>query len=352
MPTTPDQAAIKRATLAAHKAVEQLDHLALRDLQALYKQAAEELQARIAAHAGPEGNIALQELQSVLAQVNARLRELGQARDALLNESLYKAADLGVAPYASVAGFGVSAGTTVANDALNFVRNFVAANGLQLSDRIWRLDRHARDLVVNQLEMSIIQGHGAGQAAREFLARGVPVSAEVAAKIGAANATAIGKDVASALMRDAGSPMDNAMRLFRTEINRAHGEAYMMGGEKSPFFGGWRFLLSPAHPKPDICDLLSTQNLHGLGPGVYPNRAQCPWPAHPNTLSFVEIVFKDEVTAEDEAGKETPLEALARLTHAQRIGALGKGKAEIFGEGKLRQGMIRTPLASVRKRVA
>ncbi|MDD2706347.1 MAG: hypothetical protein PHU07_13600, partial [Acidocella sp.] len=238
------------------------------------------------------------------------------------------------------------------NDALNFVRNFVAADGLQLSDRIWRLDRHARDLVVNQLEMSIIQGHGAGQAAREFLARGVPVSAEVTAKVGAANATAIGKDVASALMRDAGSPMDNAMRLFRTEINRAHGEAYMMAGEKSPFFGGWRYLLSPAHPKPDICDLLSTQNLHGLGPGVYPNRAKCPWPAHPNTLSFVEIVFKDEVTAEDKAGKETPLEALARLTPAQRIGALGQGKTEIFDAGKLRQGMIRTPLSSVKKRVA
>jgi hypothetical protein len=345
------QATIKRATLAAHKAVEQLDAGALKDLQALYKQAAADLAERIAAHAGPEGNVALQELQSVLAQVNARIRELGQARDALLNESLYAAADLGVKPYAAAAAIDVSTGMRVSNEALNFVRTFVAADGLQLSDRIWRLDRHARDLVVNQLERSIIQGHGAGQAAHEFLARGVPVPADIIAKTGAANANAIGRDVASALMRDAGSPMDNAMRLFRTEINRAHGEAYMMGGEKTMGFAGWRYLLSPAHPKSDICDLLSTQNLHGLGPGVYPSRAKTPWPAHPNTLSFVEIVFKDEITAEDRAGKETPIEALARLTPAQRIGALGQGKAEIFDEGKLRQGMIRTPLASVKKRV-
>ena len=351
MPTTPDQAAIRRATLAAHKSVEQLDGQALKDLQALYQQAAEDLQARIAAHAGMDGNIALQEMQSLLAQVNARVSELGQARDTLLNENLYQAADLGVKPYAAAAAADTGAGMGVADEALNFVRTFVAADGLQLSDRIWRLDRHARDLVVNQIEQSIIEGHGASQAAREFLARGAPVTEDILAKTGAANANAIGKNVASALMRNAGSPMDNAMRLFRTEINRAHGEAYMAAGEQVQGFAGFRFLLSPAHPKPDICDLLSTQNLHGLGPGVYPSRAQCPWPAHPNTLSFIETVLESAITAGDQAGKETPIEALARLSPEQRAGALGKGKSDIFDEGKLRQGMIRTPLATVKKRI-
>lgn len=125
----------------------------------------------------------------------------------------------------------------------------------------------------------------------------------------------------------------------------------MMGGEDHPDFGGWRFLLSPAHPEPDICDLLSRQNLHGLGPGVYPSREKLPWPAHPNTLSFVEIVFKDEIGAADKAGKETPLQALARLTPEQRAGALGKGKADLFDEGRLTQGMIRAPLGAVQQRV-
>ena len=42
---------------------------------------------------------------------------------------------------------------------------------------------------------------------------------------------------------------------------------------------------------------------------------------------------------------------LARLTPEQRAGVLGEGKAEIFDEGKLTQGMIRTPLSRIRARV-
>jgi hypothetical protein len=88
-----------------------------------------------------------------------------------------------------------------------------------------------------------------------------------------------------------------------------------------------------------------------LGEGVYPNREKLPWPAHPNTLSFVEIVFKDEISAEDKAGKESPLQALARLTPAQRQGVLGKNKADVFDAGKLTQGMIRAPWRAVQKRI-
>ncbi len=47
----------------------------------------------------------------------------------------------------------------------SIVRRFVAEDGLQLSDRAWRLDRHARDIIVNAIEMAVIQGHGATQAA-------------------------------------------------------------------------------------------------------------------------------------------------------------------------------------------
>ena len=119
----------------------------------------------------------------------------------------------------------------------------------------------------------------------------------------------IGREAAGLLTGNGGA-MDNAMRVFRTEINRAHGEAYMAGGEGKPYFGGWRYLLSPQHPEPDICDLLATQNLHGLGQGVYPDRERCPWPAHPNTLSFVVMVFDEDVSDADRAGRETALQAL------------------------------------------
>lgn len=99
------------------------------------------------------------------------------------------------------------------------------------------------------------------------------------------------------------------------------------------------------------CDLLAAQNLHGLGPGVYPDRERCPWPAHPNTLSFVVMVFAEEVTEADRAGKETTLQALQRLAPEVRDGALGKTKAAYFDQGLLRTGMIRAPLRAVSARL-
>lgn len=349
------RAHIKRATHLAQRAVQRLDAETAQALIDLYTDQAAAIQTRIAAHAGPDGNVALQELRSLLDQVEGVLRGLVAERDALLKEALGLAAEYGARPVLGAvldtgAVVSTAASMAVSTGALHFVQTFIAEDGLQLSDRIWRLDRGARDKIVNAMESAIIQGHGAGQAAREFLARGDGVPADVANKLNAANAAAL-STTARETMTGAGSPLDNAMRLFRTEINRAHGEAYMMGGADHPDFGGWRFLLSPQHPEPDICDLLSRQNLHGLGPGVYPSREQLPWPAHPNTLSFVEIVFKDEVTAADAAGKETPMTALARLTPAQRVGVLGRGKAEIYDAGKLTQGMIRAPLGAIKERL-
>ncbi len=363
--TDPVQAAIKRATLAAQQEVTKLDAAALEELQQLYQQAADDIAQRIAAQAGRDGNVMLSELQSVLAQVQARLKELAAARNALLNETIARGAELGTQPLMATtlspalphAGGGSVAGVltraaamTINHEALQFVRTFIGADGLQLSDRIWRLDRHARDVVVNHIEQAIIQGHGAAQAARELLAQGQSVPAEVADKMGAGNAQAMGK-AAGELLTGQGSPMDNAMRLMRTELNRAHGTAYAKGALAHPDAAGVKFLLSPSHPKPDICDLLSTQNLHGLGAGVYPNIEASGWPAHPNTLSFLMIVFKDEVTAEDRAGKETSMQALARLTPEQRRGALGANKAEVFDQGKMSKGMIRSKWSAVQKRI-
>lgn len=350
------RAAIKRATLAAQRDMDALDSRSLNALKGIYQQALADIQDRIRAHAGADDNLALQELQSLLAQVNARLAELARARDMLLDEKLNEAASLGVQPFTATVGatppaLTVPAGMKINQDAVRFVKRFIAADGLQLSDRIWRLDYHAREAVTSAIEQAVIQGHGAVQAARDFLARGEAVPGDIAAKMNAANAGKIGKAAAEALTGESGSPMDNAMRLFRTEINRAHGEAYIKGALDHPDAAGVRFLLSPAHPAPDICDLHSTANLYGLGPGVYPNRETCPWPAHPNTLSYVEVVFKDEVSAEDRAGKETPMQALDRLSPAQQRGVLGAHKHEAFKEGKLTPGMIKSKWSSVRARI-
>ncbi len=344
-----ESASIRRATRAAQRSVERLDAEALDDLERIYRQAAAEIAAAIEGHAGADGNLMLSELQSVLAQVNGQIRQIAYQRDVLLMEALAHAASLGTEPLAAV--LGTSAMMRVNDVALAFVRNFIAADGLQLSDRIWRLDRQARDLVSNAIEMAVIQGHGAAQAARELLARGLPVAEEIQGKMGEASAGKIAGEAAG-ILTGKGGPMDNAMRLMRTEINRAHGTAYMMGSGEHPDVVGFRYLLSPAHPEHDICDLLSTQNLYGLGEGVYPkDKIDGVWPAHPNTLSFVVAVFKDEVTDADRAGKETPMEALARLSSEQRQGVLGVNKANAYDDGKIRQGMIRAPWRAVQRRI-
>lgn len=344
---TPEQAAIRRATRLAQVAVVALDADALEALRRAYRSAAADMKALIAAYAGPDDAVRLAQLRDLLRQVEARLVRLAVEQGNTLNAGLALAAQYGARVWA-----GTDAATMmrVSGEALELVQAFVAADGLQLSDRIWRVDRQAREAVTQAVERAVIEGESALQAAQRFLARGEAVPAELARKLGAPSAGKLGA-TAAAQLTGQGSALDNAMRVMRTEINRAHGEAYMAGGEDKPYFGGWRFKLSAAHPEHDICDLYATQNAYGLGPGVYPSRQRCPWPAHPNTISFVEIVFKDEITEADRAGKETPMQALARMSPEVRRGVLGKNKAEAFDAGQLTQGMIRARWRDVERRV-
>ena len=357
---TPEKAAIRRATVQAQQAVTRLDAAGAKALARAYAMAAEEIRRQVeAAGGGAAGTVTIEALRGLLAEVESRLARVARVRDDLLAEGLQKAAQYGArvwdaaewgAPAAVAVEVVSPAAMAVSETAVRVVNEFVAADGLQLSDRLWRIDRGAREAVTQAIERAVIEGHSAAQAARAFLARGEAVPAAVAEKMRGPVGGTIGREAAGLLTGNGGA-MDNAMRVFRTEINRAHGEAYMAGGEGKPYFGGWRYLLSPAHPEPDICDLLATQNLHGLGKGVYPSRAKCPWPAHPNTLSFVEIVFKDEIGEAERAGRETPLQALARLSPETRRGVLGKTRGELFDAGLLTQGMIRAPVAAVKKRV-
>ncbi len=350
-PRLAEHARIKRATRAAQRATDLLDERTLDQVEAMYQRAAAELRERIAAHRGGDGNLGLAELQAILAQVTDRLRALAVERDRLLGIALDQAATNGVDAFRDSAALDTLALARIHDEAVTAVRSFIAADGLQLSDRLWRLDRGAREKITGAIEQAIIQGHGAAQAAREFIAQGRPVPEDVREKMDDADAEATARAAGNLLVRGEGNAQDQALRVFRTEINRAHGIAYQRGVAAHPDTIGTRFLLSPQHPKPDICDLLSTQNIHGLGPGVYPH-GKSPWPAHPNTLSYEEVVFRDEVSAADKAGKETPTAALARLSPAQRLGVLGPGKLALYEQGKLTVGMIRAPLGAAEQRAA
>lgn len=359
------EAAIRRASQQARNAMQEVDRANVDALLAMYADTAEHVKAAIAARADASDTVPREQLQNLLRQIEDIVLELGQRRDAMLMDGLTQAADLGVRPYTmqGVAAVGGSVGgemaqavldsaaaMRVSEEAVQFVQSFQAADGLTLSDRLWRLDLGAKETLQRTISNAVVQGWSASRAAAELAFAGQAVSADVQGNLTRSGVLGLQR-MADLLLTGDGGEVWKADRVMRTEINRAHGEAYMAGAVKAPSFAGFKFLLSPRHPKPDICDLLATQNLHGLGKGVYPTREKTPWPAHPNTLSFLQVVFKGDVTDADRAGKETELQALQRMAPDVREGVLGVTKAEYFDQGLLRKGMLRSTLKAVEARL-
>jgi len=343
------RASIKRASKKARADLRRLDAQALADLDRAYREAARQIAADIEAYAGSDGRVGLNALRQLQAQVETRIVQLAEERNRQLAFGFDQAAAAGSAPFAAVVDAGVL--MQVNHDAVQFVRHFMAEDGLQLSDRIWRIDRHTSEVVGSAIEQAVIQGHSASQAADDFLRRGERIPADVLSKMSKADAARIGREAGRALLHDDGSPRSNAMRLFRTEINRAHGEAYQAAAFEHPDTIGTRFLLSPNHRQQDICDMHARVNRYGLGPGVYP-KGKNPWPAHPNTISFTEVVFSDEVSASDKSGKETRIDFLKKQPPGLRASILGgQKKRAAFDAGHIPENAIATPWKTIKKRL-
>lgn len=348
-PRTSTKAKIKRASAAAQREATSLVNRDLKQLRKVYAQAAAELKSQIHAHQNGQGLLTIEVLQPLLNDVNKRIELLGQDRDQLLNKGMQANADAGTKPFAGVPEMSADL-ARVSHEAVQFVQTFVAADGLQLSDRLWRLDRYARETIGEALEQSIIQGYSATRAAQELLERGQPVPADLAKKMGSARAEALGRIPGQVLMTGENSAYYQAERVFRTEINRAHVEAYRNSAYEHPEVIGTKFLLSPRHPKRDICDMHASANIYGLGPGVYP-KGKSPLPAHPNTLSYEVVVFADEVTKEDRAGRETRVDWLKNQPAGQQISILGPNKANLLQRDLLKENEINAPWSVVRKRI-
>ena len=358
--TAATRAAIKRASQQARNGMQQLDDRMLDALIGMYTETANEVRAAIRSRVDGSDMVPVSQLRDLLRQIEDIVDGLSARRDALLTQGLESAAALGVAPYTlqgvgatGIAGQAVlqsAAAMQVNQAAVEFVQNFVAADGLKLSDRLWRLNQGAKEVLGRAIGQAVVAGWDASKAAAQFMYSGQAVSLDVKLRLKGAKVDSLLR-TADLLTGDGGEAW-KADRVFRTEINRAHGTAYMAGAEQTPGFAGFRFLLSPMHPKPDICDLLASQNLYGLGQGVYPTAKDCPWPAHPNTLSFVEMVFADEITAADRADKETVTDAMGRMSADVREGILGVQKAELYDAGKVKPWMIRSPLYAVKERLS
>lgn len=96
----------------------------------------------------------------------------------------------------------------------------------------------------------------------------------------------------------------HATVVTRHETNEAFKKAHMDAGEKKDWIVGYRWNLSKSHPRPDICDILATQDLYGLGPGGY-SKDKVPETPHPQDMCFLTDIIDPEKlpgTAAQETG--------------------------------------------------
>jgi len=345
---TATPAQIRRATGEAQARLRDLDARATADLRRIYEQAAADIEARIREAAG-SGNLVREErLQHLRDQVQQRVAALSGERGDLLDQHLSEAAQQGTEPWSGAVEGNLQ---SIADDAVAFVRTFEASDGLQLSDRLWRLDRGANQAVRQVLENAVVQGHSASRAAADLVAQGEAVPESMQRTIDAARADTVAPRAADALLQGDRAPYENARRVFRTELGRAHNAAFEQAAFEHPDVIGTKFTLSPRHPRRDICDLHASANRYGLGPGVYP-QGRNPYPAHPNTFSFIQPVFADEVSEDDRQNVEHPVDWLKRQPADLQAEVLGgQAKQRAFAQGLIGEGAINTPWRVIRQRL-
>ncbi len=347
MTTAQTRARIKNATKSAQKNVLTLDRRYLSDLKNLYFNARDLIVSDIRAYAFGAESIRLDVLRQLLEQIDTRLAALNASRDELLGAGLREASGIGVGVWSTEINVGRL--SVLSDDAVRFVVSFVADDGIQLSERLWRLNNSATELVNRAVTQAVVRGQGASEAASEFVERGRPVPQDLRINMAAAQVSSVSTAASSALI-DADSAYANALRVFRTEINRAYGVAYRESAFEHPDVVGTRFLLSPRHPRVDVCDMHANVNRYGLGSGVYP-RGKSPWPAHPDTLSFEEAVFNDEISAEDRGGKINRIDWLLGRSYNDQTAILnGRNKARLLRSGHLRENQILTTWEKLKPR--
>jgi hypothetical protein len=299
---------------------------------------------------GPDGRIAPTALPTLRAFLEQRLSRFDDRWRTLLDDGLRAAAKIGASLLELVGRTGGDA--EVVGQVIEAIRAQRMADGLVLSDRIWRTSQSTRETLRAAIEGAVARGESAAQATARLLRDGLPVPSNLQADVALATAGRIGRHILSLLQDEApGSPDYLLHRLLRTEINRAYTESYVATVAQHPDVIGVRFNLSPQHPRTDICDLYASANLHGLGPGVYPP-GEHPYPAHPNTISYLTTVFRDEVTEADRASKQSAFDWVATLpAHVQDDVLGGTRKGAAFRAGLLQPADLRLPWYAIAARL-
>lgn len=268
------QEQIQTSTQKALKKMGVVEKQHLDSLIKVYEKAAGEMQKAML-NIGTSGKpLGVGEMPAVLNQVEQILKVLKQKRDQLVISGLETSA-ITAAQYMPLDKQQIQ---SVAVSAVDFVQNFVAEDGLQLSNRLWRVDKNTQETLAQTIQTAIIKGMDASNATNAILAMPDVLS----------------NTLSDAMLKNKGNPRAQIERLVQTEMQRAYHVAYEQSAAKAPGVVGFRFNLSPNHRVRDICDERANADLYGLGKGIYPP-GKIPIPSHPNSGSYATVVFEDEI---------------------------------------------------------
>ena len=249
--------------------------------RAAYRAAGKRIRQQVADYE----HIGIAELAEIHRLLDSELKQLEQVQNRLLHDGMLAAAA------AAALGWRGSRREPEAERLL--VRHLLDTpqkDGLNLSARLWRIHAGAARDLKSVVDVAVQRGWDA----EHTLQRTLNITPELKQALEEAGAGEVARRLEAGLLTSPGNAAMKFRRVLRTEINRAHGERYKQLARADENVIGLRFMLSPRHPRVDICDEHAAADLYGLGQGVYPVD-ECPWPAHPNTFSYTEAVYRDEI---------------------------------------------------------
>lgn len=171
-------------------------------------------------------------------------------------------------------------------------------DSLNLSQRIWRMDRDAQDGITTVLLNGISNGTSAFDLAaqlEQYLGANADCPRWTSTRLYSRTKSQIATGDTTGLLSgkdcDGRGVSYNALRLARTEIQKAHALATDRILMSQPWVEKEKINLSAAHPETDICDDIARGG--EKGEGVY-DVGSIELPLHPNCLCYKTAVLMDE----------------------------------------------------------
>lgn len=167
-------------------------------------------------------------------------------------------------------------------------------DGLSLSDRVWKYANESAQKIQNQIALNLRLGNSALNTARQIQEANeqiVRIPKYLQKQIDLLDNKNLASNLIDSYVKK--TLHYNAMRVARTEINNAWKGSYKEKMDQLDFVENVKWNLSRSHKDPCVCETYASQDLYGLGSGVYPKNAvpHNGLSAHPNCLCNVTMIL-------------------------------------------------------------